>query len=90
LQSADPNQSVKVLRGHEGENSAIALSEDGRWLATASFDKSVRMWDLHSPEHFAGGRTLRGHESVIDKVEVSSDGRWLITGSAHVERGANR
>ncbi len=34
--------------GHTGPVRGVAISPDGTWLATASFDQTVRVWDLAS------------------------------------------
>lgn len=52
----------------------VALSADGRWLATAGDygDKTCRIWDRETGEC----RILQGH---VTSVAISSDGRWVAT-----------
>ena len=37
-----------TLRGHTGSVWSVAISGDGTWLATASEDETVRIWDVMS------------------------------------------
>src|SRR5262249_11361556 len=57
----------------------ISLTPDGRIMATASDDTTVRLWSLPSGELM---RTLRpsvgtGHEGKVYAVALEPDGKWL-------------
>ncbi len=57
---------------------ALALSPDGRTLATTNWDKVVRMWDIASGQE----RTvLQGHANIVLTGMFSSDGKLFATGS---------
>jgi len=53
------------VRGHASRVWAVACSPDGRWLASASDDLSVRLWDLRSG---ACKHVMRGHVDWIRSV----------------------
>ena len=54
----------------------MACSPDGTRLATASHDKTARIWDAHTGEPHT---TLTGHTSSVDAVAYSPDGTHLAT-----------
>jgi WD40 repeat protein len=68
----------RVLLGHSAQVRGLAFSRDGRWLASGSFDKTIRLWDLSRPSE---PQVLRGHTSYVEEVAFSSDGKRAVTGS---------
>lgn len=57
----------------------MTFNSDGRILATASFDSTVRLWDLTDPHRPTFEATLTGHTDTVNAVVFSPDGHTLAS-----------
>ncbi len=67
-----------LQQGHELAVLAIATSPDSNYVATASRDKSAKLWQLSTGRE---ARSFLGHQASVTCLDFSPDGRWLVTGS---------
>ena len=56
----------------------VQFSPDGRWVASASFDKAIKLWNGADGTFVAN---FRGHVGAVYQVAWSSDSRLLASGS---------
>ncbi|KAJ8918929.1 hypothetical protein NQ315_016831 [Exocentrus adspersus] len=78
----DPERDKKPLArllGHQQLVNDVKFSPDGRIIASASFDKSIRLWESKTGKFI---RTLRGHVQPVYMVAFSADSRLMVSGSA--------
>ena len=69
---------IRSLRGHNHFVSDCALSSDGKYAISASWDKSLRLWDLET------GKTTKrfvGHTNDVLSVAFSPSNRQIVSGS---------
>jgi WD40 repeat protein len=82
LDMDDPTAQPLVLRGHNANVSALAVSADGHWLVTGSWDDTARLWDLMAEDPAATSVLLPHHAEWLPHVvavAVGPDARWLAT-----------
>ncbi len=70
---------VKLLPGHTARINNIAFSNDGQKLATGSFDKTVRVWNLNAIDD--APIILRDHKDWVWSIIFNKDDNKLWAGS---------
>ena len=68
----------QTLRGHKQRVPALVFSGDGRILASASDDCTVRLWNVRTGELL---QTLQGHARFVSSVAFHPAGNMLASGS---------
>jgi WD40 repeat protein len=66
------------LQGHPFEVLSVAFSPDGKTLASASQDRTIKLWDVATGNERS---TLHGHTESVASVSFSPDGKTLASGS---------
>ena len=67
-------------RAHNEDIQRLAFSSDSTLLATASFDDTVKLWQVQ-PNQLVEKQTLSGHKDNVNAVAFSPDNHLLATGS---------
>jgi WD40 repeat protein len=69
---------IRTLAGHRRGVTGVALSGDGAIAVSASFDHTLKVWDVSSGREL---RTLTGHSEGIRGVALSADGGIAVSAS---------
>ncbi|CAI2347312.1 unnamed protein product [Caenorhabditis sp. 36 PRJEB53466] len=75
----ETKQAVSRMTGHMQLVNQVVFSPDTRYIASASFDKSVKLWCGRTGKYIA---SLRGHVGPVYQVAWSADSRLLVSGSS--------
>jgi WD40 repeat protein len=67
--------SQTMLEGHKARIMGVVFSPDGKWIASASWDGTIGLWQPNGRNI----RFLRGHNGAVWDVAFSRDGRTLAS-----------
>jgi WD40 repeat protein/response regulator RpfG family c-di-GMP phosphodiesterase len=71
-------QCIRTIAGHSDTVSSVAISPDGKILASGSLDKTIKLWNLQTGNLID---TLAGHSSAVLSVAFSLDSKMLASSS---------
>ena len=69
---------IRTLQGHTIWVEGCAVSPDGAFIVSASYDKTLKVWDARSGE---ARLTLQGHTAEVTGCAVSPDGTFIVSAS---------
>ncbi|KAI9057829.1 hypothetical protein FKP32DRAFT_1607004 [Trametes sanguinea] len=73
-------QCVRAFAGHSDMVTAVVFTADERHVLSASWDGSIRRWDVRSTPRDAPSEVLfQADGDMIGALAVSSDGRWMLS-----------
>ncbi|XP_011793078.1 PREDICTED: notchless protein homolog 1 [Colobus angolensis palliatus] len=76
---AEDKKPLTRMTGHQALINQVLFSPDSRIMASASFDKSIKLWDGRTGKYLA---SLRGHVAAVYQIAWSADSRLLVSGSS--------
>ena len=69
------NVQIDRLSGHKDGVMRWLIVRTGKWLASGSFDATVKIWDAASHEVI---KTLEGRQNMVFNVAFSRDSKLLV------------
>lgn len=72
---------IASLGGHLDTVSCVSFNADGTKLLSASFDKTVRLWDVKNSKDAKLLHAYTGHSDFVYAVAFGPDGTWYATAS---------
>ena len=70
-----------TLNGHDGSVPGVTISPDGRQVATAGVDSTIRFWSMQTG---AEQGVLRGHSAWAGCLAYHPEGWSLLSGGRHI------
>lgn len=75
---------IRSIRGHTEQVNDVCISEDGRYILSASSDQQIKLFEYDGWSDDLDGRvrevmTLVGHEGYVKGVRFSRDGRYVLS-----------
>ena len=72
------DEGIEVLGAHTEQVRSVAISADGRRIATGGDDGAIQLWDERGGRHVV----LLGHTQRVRQLDFSGDGAELVSGDS--------
>jgi WD40 repeat protein len=69
---------LSILRGHNAKITGLVFSSDGKYMASASYDGTVRLWNMDDLN--ALPIVFDDHDSWVTSVTFTPDNKFVISG----------
>lgn len=79
IKNVNTGEEIRQLRGHTCHVLSIAISLDGRIIASGSLDGKIRLWDTETGAPI--GETLAAHAGGVSHIAFSPSGNNIASGS---------
>jgi WD40 repeat protein len=80
-QEKSGTQIVATFKGHTEPVYSVAFTPDGKYLATGSFDNTIKLWEVATGKEAKNYGGPTGHQKMVMCVAISPDGQLLASGS---------
>ncbi len=70
---------ILLQTGHADVVTSVAFSPDGKYIASGSSDKTIKLWKKETGNLI---RTLEGHSGSVNSIAFSPDERYIASGSS--------
>ena len=70
---------IATFEGHTAQVNSVAISRDGKTVASGGSDGTVKLWNIATKREIA---TFKGHTGPVNSVAISRDGRTIASGGS--------
>ena len=68
---------LRILRGHDAYVTSVAMTHDGQFVLSGSWDRTVRLWNITTGECV---RVFERNEDRVEAVALTYDGCYAVSG----------